>query len=236
MTLYLLFTVSLFPQWRQFTISLPSAVVTIGFDATPYTFIETDSTVSRSVSVSVQGSTTLARGVVVTVQTVDGSATGEALIHRHCTRVIHVLSFLPPASSDYTTVSMDLTFSAGNTNQTVMIPITGDTVEEGTESFTVSLTTGDSAVMLNPSTTTVTIEDDDGKFFGIKEGGRRLICRDYTSLLTINVVNSFQHSLKPLLSIEGQNLLLYADPTLSQEKGIWLQYDIFSQLGDITHV
>ena len=144
--------------------------------------------------------------------------------------------FLPSASSDYTTVSMDLTLYAGTTNQTVMIPILGDNVEEGTESFTVSLMSVDSAVILNPYTTTVTIQDDDCKFFGIKEGGRRLICRDYTSLLMINVVNSFQHSLKPLLSIEGQNLLLYADPTLSQEKGIWLQYDIFSQLGDITHM
>ena len=84
-------------------------------------------------------------------------------IHKHCTSVIHILSFLPPASSDYTTVSMDLTFNAGTTNQTVMIPITGDTVVESTESFTVSLTTGDSAVTLNPSTTTVTTEDDDSK-------------------------------------------------------------------------
>ena len=92
-------------------------------------------------------------------------------------------TFLPPASSDYTTVSMDLTFNAGSTNQTVMIPILGDTmVEELTESFTVFLTSVDSAVILNPYTTTVTIEDDDSKFFGIKEGGRRLICRDYTSL------------------------------------------------------
>ena len=58
-----------------------SSVVTIGFNATAYTFTETDSTVSRSVSVSVQGSNTLARDVVVTVQTVDGTATGEALLH-----------------------------------------------------------------------------------------------------------------------------------------------------------
>ena len=77
--------------------------------------------------------------------------------------VLHILPFIPPASSDYTTVSMDLTFNAGSTNQTVMIPITGDTVVESTESFTVSLTTGDSAVTLNPSTTTITIEDDDSK-------------------------------------------------------------------------
>ena len=75
---------------------------------------------------------------------------------------------LPPASSDYTSVSMDLTFNSGTTTQTVMIPIVGDNVVESTESFTVSLTSADSAVTLNPSTTTVTIQDDDSKF--LREG------------------------------------------------------------------
>ena len=83
--------------------------------------------------------------------------------------------FLPPAPSDYTTVTMDLTFNSGNTNQTVMIPIVGDNVVESTESFTVSLTSADSTVTLNPSTTTVTIQDDDGKF--LKGLRKRLIWR-----------------------------------------------------------
>ena len=74
-----------------------------------------------------------------------------------------ILSFLPPDPSDYTTVSMELTFNSGDTTQTVMIPIVGDNVVESTESFSVSLTTGDSAVNLNPQTTTVTIQDDDSK-------------------------------------------------------------------------
>ena len=74
---------------------------------------------------------------------------------------------LPPASSDYMTVSMDLTFNSGTTTQTVMIPIVGNNVVESTESFTVSLTSADSAVALNPSTTIVTIldDDDDSKFW-----------------------------------------------------------------------
>ena len=59
---------------------------------------------------------------------------------------------------------MDLTFNSGDTNQTVMIPIVDDNVVESTESFTVSLTTGDtSAVTLSSSTTTVTIQDEDSK-------------------------------------------------------------------------
>ena len=63
-------------------------MVTIGFDATSYTFNETDSTVSRSVSVSVQ-SGSLARDVVVTVQTVDGTATGRGPFTY--TNIVHVL-------------------------------------------------------------------------------------------------------------------------------------------------
>ena len=58
--------------------------------------------------------------------------------------------FLPPASSDYTSVTRGLTFNSGTTTQTVMVPIVGDNVVESTESFTVSLTSADSAVTLKP--------------------------------------------------------------------------------------
>ena len=85
--------------------------MTIGFDAATYTFTETDSTVSRSVSVSVQ-SGSLARDVVVTVQTVDGTATGGALIHTQShTHFVDVsfMFFLPhPLATDYTTVSIQV--------------------------------------------------------------------------------------------------------------------------------
>jgi len=74
-----------------------SSLVTIGFDATAYTFTETDSTVSRSVSVSVQ-SGSLARDVVVTVQTMDGTATGGfSYTHTHTHFVdVSFMFFLPP--------------------------------------------------------------------------------------------------------------------------------------------
>ena len=49
--------------------------MTIGFNAAAYRVTETDSIISRPVSVSVQ-SGSLARDVVVTVQTMNGSATG----------------------------------------------------------------------------------------------------------------------------------------------------------------
>ena len=58
-----------------------SSVVTIEFDAANYTFTETITTASRPVSVSVQ-SGFLDRDVVVTVQTMDGTARGGALFHK----------------------------------------------------------------------------------------------------------------------------------------------------------
>ena len=55
-------------------------MVTIGFDAAAGTVTETDGTILRPVSVSVR-SGSLTRDVVVTVQTMDGSATGRTVCH-----------------------------------------------------------------------------------------------------------------------------------------------------------
>ena len=140
-----------------------SSVVTIGFDATNCTFTETITTVSRPVSLSVQ-SGFLDRDVVVTVQTMDGTATGGTACYTQTLQldVLFMFIIFSPAPSDYTSVTMDLTFNADNTTRAVMIPIIGDNVVENTKSFTVSLTTVDSAVTLGQSTTTVNILDDDG--------------------------------------------------------------------------
>ena len=59
-----------------------SSVVTVGFDATSYTI--TESATSVSVSVSVQGGS-LERDVIVTVESMDGTATGGAL-----SNIVHV--------------------------------------------------------------------------------------------------------------------------------------------------
>ena len=64
-----------------------SSVVTVGFDATSYTITEIATSVS--VSVSVQSGTTLARDVVLTVETMDGTATGGALSHTQTLYTCH---------------------------------------------------------------------------------------------------------------------------------------------------
>jgi len=56
---------------------------------------------------------------------------------------------------------MELTFSATVESQTVLITIADGDVVEGPEAFNVTLTTFDTAVVLNPMTATVDIQEDD---------------------------------------------------------------------------
>ena len=64
---------------------------------------------------------------------------------------------------DYTHVSRSLTFNAAVTTQMVEVPITDDHTVEQSEIINLTLVSADSAVILNPSTSTITIEDADSK-------------------------------------------------------------------------
>jgi len=150
-------------------------MVTIGFSQSAYTVMEGAGSVS--VTVDVQGS--LAREVVVTLSTVDGTAM---------------------ASGDYTaTSSMMLTFTT-NQSQTVMITISNDTVVEGLlETFNITLASSDPAVMLNPMTATVDIQDDDTVQIGFENpsyivsesAGSLMVCATLTGQLARDVVVTF---------------------------------------------
>ena len=67
--------------------------------------------------------------------------------------------------SDYTNMSMNLTFNAATSTQTVEISTAGDMVLEMSKSFNVSLSQMpvDTAVTLDPASATVNIQDDDSK-------------------------------------------------------------------------
>ena len=67
------------------------------------------------------------------------------------------------ATVDYIVISSDMAFNASTSSQTVTIPILEDSLFEGSETIIVTLTSADSAAILNPSSASVTIEDDDGK-------------------------------------------------------------------------
>ena len=62
---------------------------------------------------------------------------------------------------------MELVFEQGTAQQCASISISDDAILENNELFSVQLTTTDQAVMLSPSSATVTIEDDDSKSFSL---------------------------------------------------------------------
>ena len=65
------------------------------------------------------------------------------------------------AGTDYTSVNGALTFAAGQTSKTVLVPINDDTKVNGTRSFTFTLSSPTNAT-IGDATATVTIRDDDG--------------------------------------------------------------------------
>ena len=64
---------------------------------------------------------------------------------------------------DYTPVSRSLIFNAAVTTQMVEVPIIDDHIVEHSKVINLTLMSTDSAVILNPSTGTITIEDVDSK-------------------------------------------------------------------------
>ena len=60
-------------------------------------------------------------------------------------------------------ISTTLTFNATVSTQVVVVPILDDNVVEDPEFITVSLVSADHAAVLNPSITTITIEDTDSE-------------------------------------------------------------------------
>ena len=64
---------------------------------------------------------------------------------------------------NYTPVYQSLTFNAAVTAQVVEVRIIDDHIVEHSEIINLTLVSTDSAVILNPSTSTITIEDVDSE-------------------------------------------------------------------------
>ena len=74
------------------------------------------------------------------------------------------LIFFYPASSDYTTLTRSLVLNGATNSQTVTIQIRDDMVVENQfEFFSINLSTSDSAIMLDPVSAAVTVEDNDSE-------------------------------------------------------------------------
>ena len=79
--------------------------------------------------------------------------------------IIIVLYF--SVNSDYQSVNQDVTFQPDAKRQCVKVPIVNDDDLENEERFTLSITTVNDRVNIEPDTTTVVITDDDGEPIGI---------------------------------------------------------------------
>ncbi|MBL8331245.1 MAG: S8 family serine peptidase [Rubrivivax sp.] len=128
------------------TVSMSAArAVTATFDAPPSTTVSF-SAASYSVN---EGSATVA----ITVTRSSGVGTASVSFA--------TANGTAQAGSDYTARSGVVSFAAGVTSRTFTVAITNDTAVEGNETFSVSLSSPTGATLGSPSTTTVTIVDND---------------------------------------------------------------------------
>ena len=104
----------------------------------------------------------LSRATVVTVNPVPGTADGASCVFSGSFYFLF-LSFITPAPQDFTSDPITVTFTAGQTETTVSVPITDDFVVEDTEVFSAMLSSGDENVMFVENVANVTILDNDGK-------------------------------------------------------------------------
>ena len=132
-------------------------MVTIGFDIEAYSVLEDTGSVNVTVSI-LNG--TLGRNLVVTLSTESGgTATGKFNKHSFCSLMKTYSLSTTPAGTDYNDTTVTLTFDATFSTQMMTVPILVDNVVEDTEFINLTLTSVDSAVMLNPATARIHVED-----------------------------------------------------------------------------
>ena len=141
-------------------------MVTIGLSPTTYTVSEDVGSVSVAVSLR---NGILARDVIVTLQTLDGTAISEFLLKSQHRYGVHTMEpvkssifFIskPIGGRDFPNISIDLTLNIFSTTQTVMVHILDDMVPENVEYFRLTLMSNDPAVTLNPATIYINVLDD----------------------------------------------------------------------------
>ena len=119
---------------------------------------------SVNVTVSVLNGN-LARNVAVTMSTLSGGTTiGKFDKRSSCTLMkIHANEYFLPISPAGIDLIITLMFGATISTQMVTVSILNDSVVENTEFINLTLTSADSAVILNPATARIYIEDTDSE-------------------------------------------------------------------------
>ena len=144
-------------------VCFPFTVVTVGFELTNYTVLESET----ATNVCVVSTGEIERMFDVMIFTPDTSS-GKQSLHScrlWCSIIMIIISNIPH-SLDYSLIPENIIFSPGMTGpQCQSISITDDSILENDEVFMVALSTTDQDIILSPSTTSVTIVNDDGNLF-----------------------------------------------------------------------
>jgi Calx-beta domain-containing protein len=164
------------------TIPAGSTATTVNIPTTQDTMDESDETISLSVSsidLGVVGSTSdTGTGTIVDndgapnitigdASSTEGSAISFPVSLSNPSSTDITLTFTlvngTASSSDYTTTDVQISIPAGQTAASVVIPTTGDAIDESNETFSVSVGSVDAGTVGDTSdTATGTINDDDG--------------------------------------------------------------------------
>ena len=140
----------------KFITALTNVTGTTG-GATPPTILIADSEGFEGAETSVDFAVTLDRASSATVTVDYGTSAGTAT-----------------AAQDYTTTSGTVTFAPGDTAETISVPIIDDHVEDGGETFTVTLSNPTNATLGNRTATGTIHNNDDG---GLEPPGDALTAR-----------------------------------------------------------
>jgi Tol biopolymer transport system component len=117
------------------------------------------------------------------------------------------------AGGDYQAVSGTLTIVAGQTTQTVSVPVYGDTQREANEAFFLQITQVSGATPQNSEASCVIANDDVPSEPGDERGGKIAFVRSVESRLHIWIMNADGTNQTPLTSGYSNN----TDPTLSAD-------------------
>ena len=143
------------------TAVFPSDVVTIGFGQTSYSVLE-----GSFVNVNIGANRAFERGpFIVTVASSD--ATAQCKMERKCITLnlihhVHIIIY-SSASSDYTAINQQLTFSSQSTVQNVRVSASADGIFDPNEVFNLILSSNQ-VLISAPSSIQITIEDVAGIF------------------------------------------------------------------------
>ena len=129
----------------------------VEFDPTAYTVTEG---VDAFAELTLIRSGHLDETTVVTVSPLSGTAIGKytEFVPVHFTYYTHT------AGSDFSSSPTVVTFFPGETSAQVQVPITDDSILEGTEVFSATLSTAESDVVFGDDTAFVTILDNNGGY------------------------------------------------------------------------